>query len=128
MHIIFDTNMYAELARGDQAALDKLQRTGRVYLTFITIGELRAGFLFGTKSTQNEKNLQKFLSSERVTVLYADAGTSHYYARIYADLRRRGTPVPTNDLWIGALAMQHGLPLYTKDAHFQKIESIDLIQ
>lgn len=128
MELIFDTNAYVEVAKGNAAALQKLRRAAKVHLTFISVAELRAGFACGTKTQQNEKNLQRFLSAARVNVLYADSETSLFYARIYATLRQNGTPVPTNDLWIAALALQHGLPVYSFDHHFSKIEAIDLIQ
>jgi predicted nucleic acid-binding protein len=68
--------------------------------------------------------LQQMLAVKSVSVLYADATTTLFYARIFADLRRNGTPIPTNDLWIAALAMQHGLPVFSFDRHFQNVQSI----
>ncbi|AFM12782.1 type II toxin-antitoxin system VapC family toxin [Turneriella parva] len=127
MQLLLDTNTYTELARGNAAALSKIQRATHVYLSFVSLGELRAGFAAGSKAQQNEKVLQKFLASERVRVLFADSETTHYYAKIYAQLRKAGTPIPVNDLWIAALAMQHGVPLYTLDAHFRKVDAIDLL-
>lgn len=128
MELIFDTNAYTEVAKGNETALQKLRRASTMYLTFVSLAELRAGFACGTKTQQNEKNLQRFLASKRVNVLYANSETSLFYARIYAELRGNGTPIPTNDLWIAALALQHGLPLYTFDAHFSQVKSIDLIK
>ncbi len=128
MRLLLDTNTYTELARGNASALSKVQRATHVFLTFITLGELRAGFAAGSKTQQNEKVLQKFLASARVKVIFPDSETTHYYAKIYAQLRKAGTPIPANDLWIAALSMQHGIPLYTFDAHFRKVESIDLLE
>ncbi len=128
MELLFDTNAYVEVAKGNAAALQKLRRASLVHLTFVSLAELRAGFACGSKTQQNEKNLQRFLAAKRVSVLYADSETSLFYARIYATLRQNGTPIPTNDLWIAALALQHGLPVYTFDRHFNKVASIDVIQ
>lgn len=127
MEIIFDTNSYVEVAKGNTSALQKLRRASTVHLTFVSLAELRAGFACGSKAQQNEKQLHRFLAAKRVNVLYADSETSLFYARIYATLRQNGTPIPTNDLWIAALALQHGLPVYTFDRHFGKIEAIDKI-
>ena len=127
MQLLLDTNTYTELARGNASALSKVQRATHILLTFVTLGELRAGFAAGNKAQQNEKVLQKFLASSRVKVIYPDSETTHYYARIYAQLRKAGSPIPANDLWIAALSMQHVVPLYTLDAHFKKVESIDLL-
>lgn len=91
---------------------------------FVVVAELRAGFRSGTISRRNEATLVRFLANERVEVLYADAQTTHAYAEIYSMLRRNGTPIPTNDLWIAALAVQHSLPLCSRDAHFEKVPQI----
>lgn len=128
MQLLLDTNTYAELARGNTAVLSKIRRATQVFMTFVTLGELRAGFAAGSKTQQNEKILQKFLASPRVRIVFADNETTHYYAKIYSQLRKSGTPIPSNDLWIAALSMQYGLPLYTLDGHFKKVESIDLIE
>lgn len=127
MELIFDTNAYVEVAQGNANALQKLRRAAKVHLTFVSLAELRAGFACGTKTQQNEKNLQRFLAAKRANVLYADSETSLFYARIYATLRQNATPIPTNDLWIAALALQHGLPVYTLDRHFSKVAAIDVI-
>ncbi len=128
MQMLLDTNTYTELARGSASALSKVQRATHIFLTYVTLGELRAGFAVGSKTQQNEKVLQKFLASARVKVIFPDGETTQYYARIYAQLRKAGTPIPANDLWIAALSMQHGIPLYTFDAHFKNVESIDLLE
>ncbi len=128
MELIFDTNAYVEVAKGNTAALQKLRRATTVHITFVSLAELRAGFACGTKTQQNEKNLQRFIAAKRVNILYADSETSLFYERIYATLRQNGTPIPTNDLWIAALALQNGLPVYTLDRHFNKVAAIDVIQ
>ena len=68
--------------------------------------------------------LERFLASPRVGVLYADEATTRSYAGLFAQLRRQGTPIPTNDLWIAALAVQHGLALHSRDAHFDSIPQL----
>lgn len=88
------------------------------------LAELRAGFRGGGRSGENERTLHKFLRSPRVSVLFADDATAHLYADLFADLRRAGTPVPTNDLWIAALVVQHGFTLLTRDAHFDRMPRV----
>jgi predicted nucleic acid-binding protein len=88
------------------------------------VGELRAGFRVGTREADNERVLRRFLLKDGVEVLFADEGTSHHYAAVYAQLRRRGTPVPTNDMWIAALVLQHDLVLCTRDGHFDRLPQI----
>jgi tRNA(fMet)-specific endonuclease VapC len=88
------------------------------------LGELRAGFLFGSEGKKNERNLELFLNRPRVRMLWADENTTHHYARLFLQLRRQGTPIPTNDIWIAALTLQHDLVLYSRDAHFNSLPQI----
>ena len=68
--------------------------------------------------------MDEFLDSPRVELIAIDDDTADYYAKIFCDLKSRGQPIPTNDLWIASSAMQHGLALYTLDVHFQKIDGL----
>lgn len=124
MRILIDTNRYTDLAAGEVGALDVLRRSERVFVPFVVLGELRAGFARGSKSAQNEKLLHRFLAKPSVRCLFADDQTCHHYARIYAQFRQAGSPIPTNDLWIAALALQHGLTLFSRDAHFGRIPQL----
>jgi tRNA(fMet)-specific endonuclease VapC len=90
----------------------------------IVLGELRAGFLAGSRGTENEAGLARFLNSPRVDVLLADEDTTHHYARLFHQLHRQGTPIPTNDVWIAALVVQHQLYLFARDAHFDHLPQI----
>jgi tRNA(fMet)-specific endonuclease VapC len=118
MKILLDTNRYRDFCEGSKEALDVIQRARRVYLPFVVLAELRAGFLCGTLARQNEKSLTVFLNSPRVRVLLADEETTHHFARVFAQLRLQGTPIPVNDIWIAALAVQHDLLLFSRDRHF----------
>ena len=118
MKILIDTNRYSDFAKGEETAVDLLTTAEQIFVPFVVIAELRAGFQCGTISRRNEATLVRFLDNDRVSVLYADAQTTQAYAEIYAMLRRNGTPIPTNDIWIAALAVQHSLPLCSRDAHF----------
>jgi tRNA(fMet)-specific endonuclease VapC len=124
MKILIDTNRYSDFAKGEEKTVDLFTTAEQIFVPFVVIAELRAGFQCGTISRQNEATLVRFLGNDRVSVLYADAQTTQAYAEIYSMLRRNGTPIPTNDIWIAALAVQHSLPLCSRDAHFALIPQL----
>ena len=95
-----------------------------IFIPFVTLAELRAGFLCGTLARRNERTLVRFLDRPRVRVLLPDGDTTHHYARILAQLRAQGTPIPTNDMWIAALAVQHSLLLCTRDEHYAHLPQV----
>ena len=127
MRIAIDTSRYSDFARGDQHTTSIFEHADRVYVPFTTLAELRAGFLGGTKSAVNEQNLQKFLNQPSVETLYADEQTTHHFARLFHQLRRQGTPIPTNDIWIGALCVQYDLLLCARDQHFDHLPQLPRI-
>ncbi len=124
MRLALDTNRYVDLCKGEQATADLLSVADAVFLPFVVLGELRAGLALGRRSAENERVLQRFLMKDGVRVLYADDQTTHHYARAFRQLRRQGTPIPTNDLWIAALVLQHDLALHDRDAHFDHLPQI----
>ena len=93
-------------------------------LTPIALGELDAGFRAGSRQKKNEMELRRFLSSPRVDVVAVDRETAERYGVILHALRQAGTPIPTNDIWIAASAMQHGLRLLTTDAHYRSVTQV----
>ena len=122
--ILVDTSAYSAFKRGSPEALAAIQEADEIDLNPVVIGELLAGFAGGSKTRKNERELQEFLTSPRVRVVGMDETTSRRYAVIRHTLRKGGTPIPTNDIWIAATAMQHGLDLVTLDAHYLKIPQI----
>lgn len=124
MTVALDTNAYTDFMKGVPARVQVVQSAARLHLPLIVLAELRAGFAVGSQQSQNATNLQRFLSTQRVSVLAPDDGTTHHYAQLYAFLRSRGSMIPTNDLWIAALVVQHGLVLCTSDAHFSQLPQI----
>ncbi|MBI4346672.1 MAG: type II toxin-antitoxin system VapC family toxin [Elusimicrobia bacterium] len=124
MRLALDTNAYCAAARSHPGVSERLRRAESIFLPFVVVAELRAGFAAGGEARKNEAKLTEFLSSPRVTLLLADEQTTHHYASLFAQLRRQGTPIPTNDLWIGALAVQHDLPLLSADRHFSRIPQL----
>lgn len=119
-----DTNVYSEFMRGSSGAVMAIRATGEIYLPLIVLGELLAGFAAGARPTKNRDELARFMASPRVSVLEPDERTARHYAEIYAALRARGTPIPTNDLWIAALARQHRVSLLTHDRHFAAVPGL----
>jgi tRNA(fMet)-specific endonuclease VapC len=124
MNLLLDTNRYCDFCQGEPDAVRAIQRARNIYLPLIVLAELRAGFLCGTVARKNEKTLTVFLNSERVRLIAPDEDTTHHYARIFSQLRLLGKPIPTNDIWIAALAVQHDLILYSRDAHFDLLPQI----
>ncbi len=127
MKLLLDTNRYRDYAEGVPEVLEQMQRCEKVYLSFISLGELRAGFLYGNRSAENERNLSLFLEKKSVLTLFADNQTTHHFSRLYRQLRSQGTPIPSNDLWIAALVAQHNLPLYSRDTHFEQLPQLPRI-
>lgn len=124
MRTAIDTNRYVDFAKGLPEAVKLLRAVDQIFVPLIVLGELRAGFLGGSRAPENEANLVRFLNSPRVDVLMADEETTHHYARLFHQLRRQGTPIPTNDIWIAALVVQHQLYLFARDAHFERLPQI----
>lgn len=124
MTVLLDTNFYTAFCKQDDSAVRMIQRARKIFLPFAVLAELRAGFLCGTKARKNESVLTRFLNSKRVEVLYPDENTVHHYAALFAQLRLLGKPIPTNDIWIAALAVQHDLILCSHDKHFDLLPQI----
>lgn len=124
MRVALDTNCYVGFCRGEEAPVRAVQTAHELLLPFVVLGELRAGFACGTRSAQNIQTLTRFLNKPRVKVLYPNDGTTHQYANLFRQLRKQGTPIPTNDLWIGALCVQHDLLLASEDTHFDHLPQI----
>ena len=122
--ILLDTSAYSALFRKHQTAVQLVESAENLYLTPIVLGELMAGFLLGRRGEENERALQDFLQSPRVSVLGIDNETADRWAIIAAFLKKSGTPVASNDIWIAASAMQHGLPILTSDRDFRKIPQV----
>ena len=124
MNVALDTNAYSDFMRGIGARVELLRTVQSIVLPLIVLGELRAGFAAGNRESTNAANLQRFLASPRVSVLAPDEQTTHCYAQLHRRLRDDGRPIPTNDLWIAALAVQHDLVLCTSDRHFRLIPQL----
>jgi len=122
-----DTSAYSNFRRGNEGVATLLDQAELVGVSTVALGELRTGFLLGGKRQRNEMELDAFLDSSVVEVLPVDSETSRHYAEIVAELRRAGTPVPTNDIWIAATAARNGTTVLTCDDHFEHIARVGSI-
>ena len=127
LRLALDTNRYTDLCRGGAQTVTLVERAESVALPFVVVAELRAGFAVGKRGMENEQVLRRFLSKEGVAVLFADDQTTHHYASLYRQLRTQGTPIPTNDLWVAALVVQHNLVLHDRDRHFAHLPQLTRI-
>ncbi len=124
MRVALDTNRLTDLFQGDADLAGFLGGCQEVWIPYVVLAEMKAGFLGGMRQVQNEALLSSLLSRETVSILYASRETTEQYARLFVQLKRAGTPVPDNDLWIAALSMEHDLALVTRDRHFDKIPQL----
>ena len=127
MRVCLDTSGYSAFKRGHESAVDLLRRAGEIVLPAVVVGELLAGFRMGSRERINRRELDGFLQSRRVRVVPLGAETAWRYAEIVAYLRMHGAPIPTNDLWIAACAMEWGLRLLTTDAHFNRLPQVSVL-
>jgi predicted nucleic acid-binding protein len=121
LKILLHTSAYSALHRGDRRILNILRRAELVAVPTIVLGELHSGFQLGTRRIENEELLRQFLNRNSVQVANITAETALRYADIDVLLRKKGRPIPRNDVWIAALAIEHGMHLLTLDEHFREI-------
>jgi tRNA(fMet)-specific endonuclease VapC len=122
--ILVDTNAYSAYKRGTAEAVAIIQQAPALAVNAVILGELFAGFAAGTREQINRRELDQFLAVANVLLLPIDRGAADLYSSIYTQLRRAGTPIPTNDMWIGASALQHGFDVFTYDAHFAHVTGL----
>ena len=108
--------------------MELLAAADEIVVNAVVLGELLAGFAAGTREAPNREELAAFLATPRVRTVAVDETTASFYGRVFALLRRKGRPIPTNDLWIAASALQHGLVLATRDEHFEAIEGLATVR
>ncbi len=122
--ILIDTNAYTEFKRGDSSILEVIQHAETLAISPIVLGELLSGFDYRNKSKKNRSELQQFLHSSRVKIVELTSDTANFYSQIYCSLKSKGKPIPTNDLWIAAQALENGCVLCSYDHHFKAIEGL----
>ena len=124
MKILLDTSAYASLMQGLSAIANRVRRAERIFLSAVVAGELIFGFRNGTRYESNIMELHAFLENPYVEFLSVTITTTDRFGRIAADLRRKGRPIPTNDIWIAAHAMEAGAELISSDSHFEAIDGL----
>ncbi|MFL6202716.1 MAG: type II toxin-antitoxin system VapC family toxin [Thermoanaerobaculia bacterium] len=124
MKILLDTNAYSALRRNHETVSKLVQESGEVLLSTVVAGELLYGFRNGSRYEANIRVLQEFLEDPNVRLLPVTWETADLFGRISADLRRKGRPIPTNDIWIAAHAQEAGAELISSDPHFGYIDGL----
>ena len=124
VRVALDTNRLTDLFQGDAGLAERLSLSDEVWIPLIVLAEIKAGLYGGTQQHRNEILLRKLLAKPTVSILLPTRDTAEHYARLFVQLKRAGTPVPDNDLWIAALVLEHDLTLITRDQHFQNIPQL----
>ena len=123
--MILDTNALSAAAEHDPSALKVVARAEQIAVPVIVLGEYRLGIAQSRYRASYENWLQEWIAS--VTVLDIDNETTRSYAVLGLELKKKGKPIPTNDLWIAALCHQHSLPLLSRDRHFDLVPGLKRI-
>lgn len=128
MKLALDTNAYRLHMDNDPGAVEIVSSAERVCMPVPVIAELRFGFLNGSRSRENLRVLEAFLEDRAVEVLTCDGETARRYAELRLQLKRQGTPIPMNDIWIAALSLQHGATLFTRDSDFDHLPQLSRVR
>jgi len=123
--VFLDTNIISALLKGEIAVADMIDAADKVFIPVTVVGELHYGALYSEHIAKNIANIEKVTS--QYEVLKVDEDTAAVYGKIKTSLRKKGKPIPENDIWIAAISIQHQLSLMTRDAHFSNIENLDII-
>lgn len=124
MRIAIDSNRYTDFCRGLPEVVEVVESAAEIHVPLVVLAEQRAGFANGAYREKNERILTRFLNNDGVFVLSPDDQTTFFYADAYAYLRKKGKPIPTNDLWIAALVLQHNLVLLDRDSDFDHLPQL----
>jgi tRNA(fMet)-specific endonuclease VapC len=119
---LLDTNIVIALFSDEATVVNNISNAEDVFVPVVVIGELLYGAELSTKKERNLKKIEEFASS--CEVLVCNYETAKHYSQIKSDLKKKGNPIPENDIWIAALAIQHQLPLATRDKHFENIKGL----
>lgn len=123
--LVLDTSAYSHFRAGDERVLDFIAEAEVVFLPAIVLGELEAAFSLGRRERENRTLLAEFLAEPFVSILPVTPATARRYGQVFVELRRAGTPIPINDVWIAASTLDCGGHLLTFDKDFKAISSLD---
>ena len=124
MRICLDTNAYSAFKRGDADLRDLVEAADEIAIPSIVLGELFAGFRMGSRARRNVVELEDFLRRPGVSVAAVTKAAAERYGTLVSKLKQQGTPLPTNDIWIAAIALERGAQLVTMDSHFADIPGV----
>jgi tRNA(fMet)-specific endonuclease VapC len=124
--ILLDTSAYTAFLSGDQKVFRKLGAADVVFMSIFVLGELYFGFRGGRQEKKNRDVLETFLAKPTVKIFPAGQDTAEIFGKVKDALRRAGTPIPLNDVWIASQAIESGAQLITYDQHFHKIKGLIL--
>jgi predicted nucleic acid-binding protein len=127
MNICFDTNAYSALMRGSAEVKKILERADSLIMPTVVLGELYAGFSAGRRKQENNQKLRDFLATPGIKVAQINQETAARYGTLVQQLKLQGNPIPTNDIWIAAVAFETGAVLLTEDRHFSVIPLLEII-
>ncbi|MDA3923154.1 MAG: type II toxin-antitoxin system VapC family toxin [Kiritimatiellae bacterium] len=127
MTLCIDTNAYSRLMTGDVAVKELLEKADSIIIPTIVLGELYAGFETGTRREENRRALKLFMMKTGATVVAVTEETADRYGLLVKELRKKGKPIPTNDLWIASIALESGAQLLSYDSHFNVISGLRVI-
>ena len=117
-----DTNIVTALLKGETGIADKIDKASNIYIPVIVLGELYYGALYSLQVEKNTLTIQNFVT--RYNVLLIDEETALFYGNIKTSLRKKGKPIPENDIWIAAIALRNNLSVITRDKHFKEINDL----
>ncbi len=123
--LVLDTSAYSHMRAGHDAVLDIIAAAEIVLMPVTVLGELEAGFELGSRARENRVVLAEFLDEPFVSILPITPEVARRYGQIFADLRRAGTPITINDIWIAATAVDCGGHLLSFDQNFHRIQSLE---
>jgi predicted nucleic acid-binding protein len=123
--LILDTNALSAVAEGDPALGPLLRKAVQIAIPVIVLGEYRYGISHSRNRRQYEEWLTEYLPNFRI--LEVEERTTIPYGAVRSELKRAGTPIPSNDVWIAALCRQHVLPLLSRDRHFDLVPGIQRV-
>ena len=124
--IVLDTNAYTQLLIGEEDVLDIIGTADTIYMSIFVLGELYAGFAGGKKERKNKETLNRFLLKPTAKILNATAETAEVFGKVKQNLKKAGTPIPINDVWIAAHAIETGSTIITYDSHFKNVAGLRL--
>ena len=124
MRVLLDSNAYSRLMRGDEQAAAVVRDATGILMSAVVIDELLYGFRNGSRFDRNAADLRSFLDNPYVSFVPVGPINADRYSRIAAALRAKGNPIPTNDVWIAAHAMETGADLVSADRHFEAVDGI----